>query len=182
MKLSKVISLIQNNYVGFWHENVVRQALAMAYDIFLNEESDLTPFRVQYEGVSIQESNGKYFSTLPVSTANVDDPVVINLTDQFGIIFTQMTEEEANIYNELDVSLISDAIGFIVRPNRVDYRMTDSMPEYVDMWIVPDLSDVDVNTDIRLPLGSAELLVETALNFLSKKKPFTEINDGNEMT
>lgn len=184
MKIERIVSLVQNRLgLGRFHEEVVREALSRAYNTLLSQEDDLAPFRKRYHNIGISKDEyDMYYSNLPTSVANVDIPVLIYPTKVDDIIFVPTEDGEMAVLNNLDVSIISDTILYRIQGNKIYYEWMNSDIDEVRLELIPDIEGLDWDEDIYVPQNLDEVLVETTVNFLMGSPPFTNINDGSDIT
>lgn len=179
MNAEELISLVRNRLGGRrFHEEVIRYNIGRAFAMFMSEEQDLTPYRKDFYDVEVNIRGSKYYSTLPVTPLNVRDSIRITTIVGVEVTFEREDDGQAEIFNELEVSKVSDIIGFKLRTDKVWYNGIGDEIDVVDMAIVLPFEEYDYTDEIYLPVGSDELIIETTTNFLLGTPPSLDINDG----
>lgn len=183
MKIDRIISLVQNRLgKGNFHEEVVKEALARAYNTILSGEKNLDPFRRRYTIDVLQNTVGNYYSELPVSIVNIEDSILINQTKNIDVIFVLATTDEIGILNNLDVNKISKTVLFNIKENIIWYEWMDKDIKEVSLECIPDVSEMDIEDEIYVPQNLDEILIETTVNFLVPTPAYTSTNDSSELT
>lgn len=183
MRIDRVISLIQNRLgLDRYHEEVVKEALARAYNTLMGEVDNLGPFKKTYNNIEVQKDGNQYYSELPVSVMNVEEGVDVNPVNQDDIVFVPVEDNEVAVMNNLDVRLISDTIPFLVQGNKIMFSWMNDDVGKVRVSAIPELSELDMEDDIYVPNNLDEILIETAVSFLTGMPVNTNINDSSELT
>ena len=187
MNIERTISLIRKRVKFPIHEEVIREALTKAYNSLMTEEArsgNLTPFRKNYTIEIQKDSDDIYYSDLPIGTLSIKDNLLIYTKNKKDIDFIPIEDGELAVFNNLDVSLISSTILYEINGRKIYYyNIGDEFNEtQVRASIVPDISELPITDDVYVPMNLDEVLIETAVNFLSGTPPVTNINDSSELT
>ena len=133
-------------------------------------ENELDKFAEEYtESVQTNATTSRKYVDLPVQIEGLNRAgggvVSVSTSAGYDFRFYPTTEREMKLYDGLEVNLITERIGFIVRSDKIDFDITFSGISTIRMMIIPTFDEYS-NTDI-VPMGKFEKdILEGATNYL----------------
>lgn len=182
MTPSRIISIVRQRLPKRFHEEVIRQSISMAYDVFIALERDLSPYRKDYDSQAVVEASGRSYTLLPDSCVNIDDAVKVLTITGKNFVFEEVDQGEFQLLEELEVSKISDVIKFVRRPDKIIYQNIPSGITTVSLQVVIPFEKIGDQEYFHLPKGADELIIDQVTENLLGVQPTTDINDGTEIT
>lgn len=159
------------------------------YNIFRQDTSNLDLYSREYRNVDIlyDAATNKYYSNLPENIVQLPDPQNgvrrISLMQDESVKFVPRIADAISVFNGLDVSLISDRIGYTVyAQRRVEYDNMNPAYTKVKMSLVIPFEKYDGDDDIYIPAGQEMNIVDMVIKLLSGQPNEKKLNDNSGKT
>lgn len=184
---SKQIGKVGDRKLAYYIGRVYNSLLV---GILARNITDAGEYGKEYTDVAIAQdsSTNIYYSTLPspiISLPRKSGSGVISIDSDTGesVEFVPMSHGNLQVIDGLEVDIVDDVIGYVVRNGRIEYRgMTSTVAAgTLRMLLVIPFEAYDNSDYITIPTGTDEMLVQQVAQFLINKPDADRINDGNSV-
>ncbi len=176
-----------------YHERIVEALITLATNNMLMSVVDLDLYVKQYKNVDVTQDNDtdQYYSLYPakiVDTLGVYKGVrSINTMKGTGLQFAPIRGSELQLFEGLDISAVSDVIGYRPETDRITYMgeprdEDDNIITSVRMNLIIPFSEYETTDDYHIPGGEQIDLFNAVVSILRGIPPKDLINDNSDVT
>jgi hypothetical protein len=187
MTKSQLIELIQRRLPNKVHLQVIEKYLEIAYGqmldaLFASDESLMDQYSVIYYNVPVVSISGQEsYSLLPAKIANLSGSGsgVRNIfTTSMDSKFAPMTRSSMDVLDGMEAIELDPIIPFITQNNIVRYIGLPVEIVNVNMSLVLSSAEIGDDSEILLPAGGDQQIIETVLNILLGQPAAKKSNDN----